>query len=146
MNAPAAERPMGERGSAVVEFHFLGILLLVPLVYVMLTALEAQKASYGVTQAAREAGRVFVATGREADAVHAANVALRDQGLNVADVTVRLECPSLQCHVPGSDVNVIVETEVDLPFIPDALAGAINSQIPVTAKHVSVVDRFRDLS
>lgn len=145
MNQRAHDRLTDERGSAIVEFHFLGILLLVPLVYVMLTALEVQKASYGVTQAAREAGRVFVATGLEAQAVQAANVALRDQGLDPADVAIRLDCPSAQCHLPGADVNVTVNTVVDLPFVPDALAGAINSQIPVSAKHVSVVDSFREL-
>ena len=38
-----------ERGSAIVEFHFLGLLLLVPLVYVLLAVLDVQRASYGVT-------------------------------------------------------------------------------------------------
>ena len=64
-----------ERGSAIVEFHFLGLLLLVPLVYVLLAVLDVQRASYGVTQAAREAGRIFVATGNEEAARLAAQVA-----------------------------------------------------------------------
>src|SRR5690606_21138862 len=55
-----------ERGSAIVEFHFLGILLLVPLVYIMLAVLDVQRTTYAVTQAAREAGRIYVATGDEA--------------------------------------------------------------------------------
>jgi hypothetical protein len=50
-----------DRGSAIVEFHFLGILLLVPLVYILLAVLDVQRTSYGVTQAAREAGRIFAA-------------------------------------------------------------------------------------
>ena len=65
-----------ERGSAIVEFHFLGILLLVPLVYIMLAVLDVQRTAYAVTQAAREAGRLYVATGDEAAARAAAAVAL----------------------------------------------------------------------
>jgi len=53
-----------ERGSAMVEFHFLGIVLMMPLVYILIAVFSAQSATYGVTQAAREAGRVFVASGQ----------------------------------------------------------------------------------
>ena len=63
-----------ERGSAIVEFHFLGLLLLVPLIYILLAVLDVQRASYAVTQAAREAGRIYVATGDEAAARFAGRV------------------------------------------------------------------------
>ena len=63
---------MKERGSALVEFQFLAVLLLVPLVYVMLAALDVQRTVFGATQAAREAGRVAASTGDEAAARHAA--------------------------------------------------------------------------
>ncbi|MGH8776460.1 MAG: pilus assembly protein [Jiangellaceae bacterium] len=134
-----------ERGSAIVEFHFLGILLLVPLVYVLLTVLDVQRASYGVTQAAREAGRIYVATGDEAAARLAAGVALADQGLdaNAADVVFRCSAPP--CYQPGAEVTVSVGTTVPLPFVPAVLGDAVNAQVPVDATHVSVVDRFRDL-
>ena len=75
-------RPVpADRGSAIIEFHFLGILLLVPLVYILLAVLDVQRTSYGVTQAAREAGRIYVATGDEGAARRAAQVALEDQGV-----------------------------------------------------------------
>lgn len=138
-------RRLDERGSAIVEFHFLGILLLVPLVYIMLAALDVQKASYGVTQAAREAGRVFVATGSEPGARHAAAVALRDQGVSPAHVAIRFTCSASPCFRPGADVSVTVETVVPLPFIPDALAGTVNARIPVEATHVAVIDQYREL-
>lgn len=135
----------GERGSAILEFHFLGLLLLIPLVYVMLSVLDVQRAAFGTTQAAREAGRMFAVTGDEAAARHAAAIALRDQGLDPTEVDVRLSCPAAPCYRPGAEVTVDVRTSVTLPMVPDALAGAINTEIPVSATYVNVIDRYREL-
>ncbi len=134
-----------ERGSAIIEFHFLGLLLMVPLIYVLLAVLDVQRASYGVTQAAREAGRIFVATGDESAARLAARVALVDQGLaaHAADISIR--CSAAPCYQPGAEVTVTVGSTVRLPFVPEVLAGAVNAEIPVDATHASVIDRFRAL-
>ena len=134
-----------ERGSAIIEFHFLGLLLMVPLIYVLLAVLDVQRASYGVTQAAREAGRIFVATGNESAARLAAQVALADQGLaaDAADISIR--CSAAPCYQPGAQVTVTVVSTVRLPFVPDVLADAVNAEIPVEATHASVIDRFRAL-
>ena len=134
-----------DRGSAIVEFHFLGILLLVPLVYILLAVLDVQRTSFGVTQAAREAGRIYVATGDETAARLAARVALRDQGVEAGAAEIRLECSTSPCYQPGAEVTVVVGSTVRLPFVPDVLAGAVSAQIPVEASHVSVVDRYRAL-
>jgi hypothetical protein len=129
-----------ERGSAIVEFHFLGLLMLVPLVYILLAVLDVQRASYGVTQAAREAGRIYVATGDEAAARLAAQVALADQRLDAGGAEI-----VIPCYRPGAEVSVTVGSTVRLPFIPEVLAGAVHAQIPVDATHASVIDRFRAL-
>ncbi len=49
----------GDDGSALIEFIGLSILLLVPLIYLLVTVFAIQRAAFGVTQAAREAGRAF---------------------------------------------------------------------------------------
>jgi Flp pilus assembly protein TadG len=134
-----------ERGSAIVEFHFLGILLLVPLVYILLAVLDVQRTSYGVTQAAREAGRIYAATGDETAARLAAAVALQDQDIDASGVDIHFECSVVPCYQPGAEITVVVGSTVTLPFVPDVLAGAANAQIPVDATHVTVVDRFREL-
>lgn len=134
-----------ETGGAIVEFHFLGVLLLVPIVYILLTVLDVQRSSYGVTQAAREAGRLYVATGDEAAARLAATVALQDQGLDAADVSVTLSCSATPCYQPGAEITVTVGTDVPLPLIPDMLAGSVHAQVPVSATHVAVIDRYRGL-
>lgn len=141
MNRPVGD---GERGSAIVEFHFLGILLLVPLVYLVLAVLDVQRTAYGVTQAAREAGRLYVATGDEAAARAAAAVALRDHDVEPAQVEVDFGCSADPCFQPGAEVTVSVGTEVVLPLVPDVLADAANAVVPVSARHAAVVDRYRE--
>ena len=130
--------PRVERGNAIVEFHFLGLLLLVPFVYVMLAVLDVQRASYGVTQAAREAARVYSVTGDKGQADFAAHVALHDQRIaQPAAVDIA------GTYAPAARITVTVQTAVSLPFIPDVLAGAVLAEIPVVARTVAVVDRYR---
>lgn len=128
-----------------MEFFFLGLLLLLPLVYAMLSAFAVQRAAYGVTQAAREAGRVFTVTGDESRAEAAARLALDDQGLPAGSAAVAV-CPGDPgCYRPGGQVEVVVSTDVRLPFVPDFVAGAVHAAIPVTGRHVATVDQYRDL-
>lgn len=135
----------GERGSALVEVFFLGILLLLPIVYLMLSAFAVQRAAYGVTQAAREAGRIFTVTGDAERATAAARLAMDDQGVAPAAAAVAI-CPGdADCFRPGGEVEVVVSTTVPLPFVPSFLAGAVHAAIPVTGRHVGTVDEFREL-
>ena len=56
----------------------------------MLAVLDVQRTAYGVTQAAREAGRLYFATGNEAAARAAAAVALDDHDVEFADVQLAI--------------------------------------------------------
>lgn len=107
--------------------------------------LEVQSAAYGVTQARREAGRLFVATGDVEAARAAAGVALADQGVDQSAAGVAFACSVQPCYSPGAEVTVTVSPTVRLPFLPEMLADAINARIPVSATHATVVDRYRDL-
>ena len=53
-------RLAAEDGSAVIELTWLGILLLVPLIYLVLMIARLQAGSYAVAQASREAGRAYI--------------------------------------------------------------------------------------
>ena len=135
-------RPTGDDGNAVVEFSTLAVLLMVPLVYVLLSVFEVQRASFGVTEAARQAGRAYAtaddpAQGR-ARAAAAAELAMRDQGLDCGGCLTGLT-GSLQ-----ADARVVVTVEhlVRLPLLGPVL-GSDRGGIPVDATHVEVVDRFR---
>jgi len=117
-----------ERGSALVEVVWLGILLMIPLVYVVLSVFEVQRGAFAVSAAARSAARAYSLAGSD-DAGHAAaeaaaRAALADQGVD-APATVHITCtPDPHgCLRPGSTIQVRIETQVDLPLLPDVLGG-----------------------
>ncbi|MGY4773305.1 hypothetical protein ACXC9Q_40885 [Kribbella sp. CWNU-51] len=138
-----------ERGSAVVEFSWLAILLMVPLVYVMLAVFDVQRASYGATAATRAAGRAFIivpaglseddARGRAFDA---ARLAMKDQGMELSPDQLRITCDPA-CLESGSTVTVTLDTEVRLPLIPDALGGEPPA-IHISASHTEPYGDYRE--
>lgn len=141
-------RLCGEQGTALVEFSWLAILLMVPLVYLVLTVFEVQRAAYAVTAASREAGRAYVTTTSgdpQVRAVAAARLVAEDQGVELAASDVRVTCAQRPCLQPGGSVRVRVATQVALPFLPDVLFGRVPASVAVHARHVEVVDTYRDV-
>ncbi len=59
--APAAEQQDAEQdaGRAMIEVVFLAVLLLIPTVYILASVMRIQAATFAVSQAARDAGRVI---------------------------------------------------------------------------------------
>jgi Flp pilus assembly protein TadG len=117
-----------ERGSVLVELVWLGILLLVPLVYLMLSVFEVQRGAFAVSAAARAAGRAYAVADTDVAGERAARAAaaqaLADQGLDGGAVRLRFSCaPADRCREPGSVITVVVESSVRLPLVPDALGG-----------------------
>jgi len=137
--------PSGDDGNALVEFSYLAVLLMVPLVYVLLTVFQVQRAAFGVTEAARQAGRAYVTAADDeqgqARARVAADLALQDQGLVLCRSC--LTPPSGEL-VPGGSVRIRVEHRVVLPLLGGLFRGAVPASIPVRATHVEAVDRFRE--
>ena len=134
-----------ERGSAVVEFAVLVPVLLLPLVYLLLAVFAIQDASYGVTAAAREAGRAFVTTPPGDDpyarAAAAAGIALGDHRLALGSGGLTVTCTPEAC-LPGAVAQVRLATTVTLPLVPRSILGRHPAAITVTAAHREVVDRF----
>ena len=134
----------GDDGNALVEFTYLAVLLMIPLVYVLTTVFLVQRAAFAVTEAARQAGRAYVQaeTPDEARAVAAAaaDLAMGDQGIAASGPPVIEASDGL---APGATVRVTVVHEVTLPLI-GGLFGEVQPHIPVRATHVQVVDRFRE--
>jgi hypothetical protein len=120
-----------ERGSASLEFITLGILLLVPLIYLVLALAAVQAATFAAEGAARHAARVAVLARDEASARAAADRAVRlafdDFGLGggaTARTTIGCE-PAGRCGDPGTRVRVRVDASVALPFVPDVFGSRI---------------------
>jgi hypothetical protein len=137
--------PRGDDGAATVEFVLVGLLLLVPLAYVVLTALSVQRTAFGTVEAARSGARAFVtapsgATGRSR-AVRAVDLALADQGVRGDGAVLQITCGATPCLTPGATLRVRVSAIVRLPWLPSFLGGD-DGGIPVQAVHVEVVDPF----
>ena len=141
----ATFRLNGDQGNALVEFSYLAVLLMVPLVYVLLTVFEVQRAAFAVTEAARQAGRAY-ATAEDAGqgqvrARAAATLALQDQGLELCATCLE---PPTGLLIPGQVITVRVEHQVLLPLVGGLFRGAVPASIPVRATHFEIVDRFRE--
>lgn len=142
-------RLRNQRGSALVEFTWLAILLMVPLLYIVLAVFEVQRAAFGVSTAARAAGRAFTEAPSEAVARNAAEaaagLALGDQHLETQRRSLDVVCapdPG-NCLAPGSVVTVSVAYPVPLPLLPDVLGGERPS-IRVEAEHTIPYGTFRE--
>ncbi len=138
-----------ERGSAVVEFLGVSLILLVPLVYLILTVARIQAASFAAEGAAREAGRLIAGADTIEEGIAAAELgvelAFADQGLAVdGGDTLEVTCSVPDCLVAGEYVLITVSSEVELPLAPDFLAGSIPTVATITADAMTAVSGFRD--
>ncbi|UKA48482.1 hypothetical protein LFT48_13600 [Arthrobacter sp. FW305-123] len=119
--------PEAETGSAVVEFTFLAVLLMVPVVYFVVTVGQIQGGAFAVVGAADQAAKVFVTQADPASARIAAErsvlVALKDYGHPPELASVTFACNREGCLSAGTTVTVTVQLDVALPFMPfgDAL-------------------------
>lgn len=136
----------GEQGRAIVEFVFLGVLMLVPLVYLVMTLGVLQAAAYSATTAAREAGRAFTTASTEAESMPraraAARVSFEDFGFTADQTTVSVACDGSPCLRPDARVSVTTTIRVQLPYLPSFLGDSVPSAIPVSTTHVATVARF----
>ena len=120
-----------ERGSALVEFVFIALVVFVPLVYLVAGFSAVQRGVFASTEAAREAGRAMgtapdVATG-QARALRAAELAVQDQSVEATDVRVGYAPPGADCAAagsysptlaPGEEFSVCVTVTVRVPLLP----------------------------
>lgn len=149
----AAEEGSDDQGRAMIEFIFLGVLTLVPLLYLVIAAFDLERSVFAVTQAAREAGRAYATADdplrAEARASYSAGLALRDQGLSATGMSLRYVAVAAGCSTggggaetlaPGADFAVCVTRTVQLPGIPGYFTGRSNT---VTGRYVVHVDDFR---
>ena len=140
-----------EAGSASLEFITAGMILLVPLVYLVLALSALQGGALAVEGAARQAARVYVQAPDQATATERARravaFALEDYGLDANDAEVQIDCaggPS-QCLTRQSLVTVTVRIGIALPLVPDLLALSQSASVPMTAASTQIVSRFGGL-
>ena len=136
-----------QEGSAAVEFLAGGVVLLVPVLYLVLCVGRVQAAAFAAEGGAREAARIVAGTpdavAAQERALAAVVLAARDQGFEVAGRrALALECAAAPCGTPGEVVAARVRLDVDLPLVPAWLRGRVPLRVPVEAVRVAVVDEF----
>jgi len=121
-----------ERGSALVEFVFIALVVFVPLVYLVAGFSAVQRGVFASTAAAREAGRAMgtapdAATG-QARAERAVQLAVQDQSVEATDVRLAYAPPGAGCAAAGSyqptltsgeKFSVCVTVTVRIPLLPE---------------------------
>jgi hypothetical protein len=147
-----SRRPRGERGSALVEFVFVALVVFVPLVYLVAGFSAVQRGVFASTEAAREAGR---AIGTAPDAVtgqalaeRAAQLVVEDQSVDATDVRVAYAPQGAGCDTagsytptlaPGEVFSVCVTVTVRIPLLPDFIDANT-----ATGRFVVERDRYAD--
>ncbi|WP_395692938.1 hypothetical protein [Nocardioides sp.] len=141
----------GEDGSALVELVWLGVLLLLPMVWIVVSVFDVQRGAFAVSGAARAAGRAYAlapddATGRSR-AEAAARQALTDQGAGGAPLSLRITCTPYphDCHSGTSVITVRVSSRVELPLLPDVLGGGAPS-FALDATHTVPIGQFQEVT
>jgi Flp pilus assembly protein TadG len=140
-----------DSGNAVIEFIFVALLILVPMVYFVTAVASIQRSNLGVSQAAREAGRAFATGSSTSDGLarahEAVRLALADEGLpddaSLRYVAVGSECQSGQVApvlAPGAEFAVCVIRHTLLPGVPTLLSG---HGVTTIGRFVVHVDDYR---
>ncbi|WP_369056415.1 pilus assembly protein [Kineococcus terrestris] len=133
-----------DAGSAAVEFLAVGVLLLVPLAYLVLFLGRVQAATFAAEAGAREASRVLATVPGDAGALAGRSVelALGDQGFRADGRSLAVECAASPCRTPDALVAATVAVDVDLPLVPGFVADRVSSHVRVQVRRVAVADRF----
>lgn len=137
-----------DSGSAALEFIVTGVLLLVPLVYLIVALGAIQGQSLGTEAAARHVARV-VSTAPDAETATArADAVLKsvieEYDLDASQVRLAFSClPSgSPCPAAGATLRVTVATRVPLPLVPPVLGLERIASVPVEATAGQKISRL----
>lgn len=147
-------RQDADRGSAIVEFIFVAVVIMVPLMYLIVAVAQVQRNQLAVSEASRDAGRAFATSDNPNQArsrvAAAVRLALADQNLP-DDAVIGFEPAGRKCtthsrYVPqleaGAVFSVCVTRHFHLPGVPSILSGG---GVQTTSQYVVHVDDFRYL-
>ena len=144
----AACDPGDERGSAALEFILVGMLLLVPLVYLIVSLGLIQGQSLGAEAGTRHIARAL-STAEDADAAReSADRILRsvvdEYALDAASVRMSMTChpAGRTCPEAGATMIVTITTDVALPLVPPVLGLDRLATVPIGASAAQKVSRF----
>lgn len=133
-----------DAGHALVETMLLGLVFLVPIIWMLTVFAELHSAALMTSSAVRESG---FESARSVDVVGAdraigtsVSAAVADHGLDPSRVSIEWSPPAGWGR--GDEIEIVVTYEV--PVIQAPLLGAVTDpSIQVTARHIATIDRYR---
>lgn len=144
---PSTDLLEDEDGSAAIEFVFVGLILLVPIVYLVIALAAVQSQTLGVEAAARHTARAISLATDEREAAERSDAVLSSvvtqYGMDPNAVDVVLACSDAGvCPRAGATVSVTVRARVPLPFVPPVFGLDRVAAVPVEATSAQRVSRF----
>lgn len=134
-----------QEGSAIIEFIFLAVLLMVPVAYLIMTVGQVQGGAYAVVGAADQAAKVFVMQrdlpAAQLAAEQAVRLAVEDMGFDAGAAELTISC-SAGCLTPGTTVSAHVQLRVELPLV-GAVPGVNANAATVDSMATQKVGRFK---
>ena len=152
-SSPSNSRPRrgllgDDSGSAALEFIVVGLLLLLPVVYLIVALGLIQEQSLGIEAGARHVARTVTTAPDAATAAVRAEAVLAavidEYGLDPAAVEFALECrpAGAECPRPGATAVVTIAARVTLPLVPPVLGLDRLATVPIEASAARKVSRF----
>lgn len=147
---PSTDRLLGdERGSAALEFIVGGVILLVPIVYLIVTLGIIQSHALGVEATSRHVARAVASAEsvEDADARAAAvlDSLVREYEIDADTLAVDVSCVGRPAECPGAGetVRVTDAASVPLPLVPPVLGLDEATRVGVESSSVQKVSRYR---
>lgn len=141
---------LGQRGSALVEATWVGLLLMLPLLWMVLSVFEVQRGAFATSGAVRAAARAYALAPDDVQGAVRARTVVREvlagQGVD-GPVALRISCTPYphDCHSGTSVVSVRLDTAVHLPLLPDLLGGGA-PRFALHAEETVPIGQFREVT
>lgn len=137
-----------DEGSASLEFITVGVILLVPLVYLVIALGAIQEQTLGAEAAARHTARAIAIAPDAASAAENGEAVLagiiEEYGLDPEAIDVSLSCSpaGVDCPSAGATLIVTVAAQVRLPLVPPVFGLDRAASVTVQAEAVQKVSRL----
>lgn len=128
-----------DAGSASLEFIVAGVVLLVPIVYLILALGQIQGHAFGVEAGARYLARAIATSESRGDADLRSQRVLatieREYAMEPGSVRVELRCrpQGAECPRAGAVITVTLRADVALPLVPPVLGLERAARVTVHA-------------
>ncbi len=147
LRTTGSERHRADDGAASLEFLTAGLILLVPVVYLIVSLGIVQSHTFAAQAAARHVARAIATASDVAQADARADditqAIAAEYGMATDDLALAVSCDGAgPCPRPGETFRVTAETEATLPLVPPVLGLDRLARVPIEASAVHRMPRL----